>query len=166
MPKTNRRRNERNVILEDVRIVFRNFSGREEKFNAAGSRKFTIELDPQTADAMKADGWNVRYLMPYEEGDDATPILDVKLKYGGRRPPRVIQITSRNRVELDEGMVDLLDNADILQADLIIRPYEWDINGKTGVTAYLEELYVTIEENPLQKKYDNHFESQSEEAPF
>ena len=49
--------------------------------------------------------------------------------------------------------METLDWVDILNVDLIVRPYEWSVNGKTGVKAYLQSIYVTIEEDPLEIKY-------------
>ncbi len=58
-------------------------------------------------------------------------------------------ITSRGRTNLDEKTIEMLDWADILNVDLIVRPYEWTVQGKTGVKAYLQSIYVTIEEDEL-----------------
>jgi hypothetical protein len=71
----------------------------------------------------------------------------------GKNPPRIVLITSRGKTNLDESMVSLLDWADIENVDMIVRPYNWDVNGKTGIKAYVKSLYVTIREDELELKY-------------
>lgn len=142
------------VIMEGVRIIFRNFSGKEGQYNREGDRNFAVLLDEKTAEAMAADGWNVKMLKPREDDEDSVPqaYLPVAVNYKGR-PPRIVLITSRNRTNLTEDQVDTLDWVDILNVDLIVRPYEWTVNGKTGIKAYLQSMYVTIQEDPLEAKY-------------
>jgi len=144
------------VLMESVRIIFRNFSGKEEQYNREGDRNFAVLLDDAVAERMAADGWNVKWLKPREDSeDDETPqaYLPISLNFGKGRPPRVVMITSRGRTQLDENMVELLDWADITNVDLIIRPYEWTVSGKSGIKAYLQSIYVTIEEDELERKY-------------
>lgn len=142
------------MILEGVRIIFRNFSGAEGRFNAKGKRNFNVLIDDETAEAMLKDGWNIKYLMPREEGDEPQARLEVAVHYGGSgAPPRVIMITSRGKTYLDESMVPILDWAEIENVDMIIRPYEWEVNGKSGIKAYLKAIYVTIREDALEMKY-------------
>ena len=140
------------VVLENRRILFRNFAGEEGRFNAKGNRNFNVVLEPEEAEAMEKDGWNIKYLQPREEGDEPLPRLEVTVKFG-KIPPRVILITSKGKTQLDEDMVSLLDWAEIENVDMIVRPYEWEVNGKTGVKAYLKSIYVTIREDELERKY-------------
>jgi len=144
-----------NVIMEGVRIIFRNFSGKEGQYNREGDRNFAVLLDEKTAELMDADGWNVKVLKPREDDEEEAapqPYLPVAVNFRGR-PPRIVLITSRNRTTLDESQVETLDWVDILNVDLIVRPYEWTVNGKTGIKAYLQSMYITIEEDPLEQKY-------------
>ena len=142
------------VLMEGVRIIFRNFSGKEGQYNREGDRNFAVLLDETIANSMAEDGWNVKWLKPREEEEGETPqaYLQVSVNFKGR-PPRVVLVTSRGRTNLDEGSVEMLDWADINNIDLIVRPYEWSVNGKTGIKAYLQSIYVTIEEDALELKY-------------
>lgn len=142
------------VLMENVRIIFRNFAGREGMYNREGDRNFCVLLDHDTAQKMADDGWNIKVLKPRDEGDEPQPYLQVSVNFKGR-PPRVVMITSRGRTTLREEDVEVLDWADILQADLIVRPYEWAVNGKTGIKAYLQSIFATIDEDELERKYSD-----------
>ena len=146
--------NPRNIVMEGVRIILRNFAGRETQMNQEGDRNFGVILDEDVAAELYSLGLNVKRLKPREEdeGEEGTPWLPVKISWKNR-PPLVYMITSRGRSRLDEDMIDLLDVADITNVDMIINPYNWEFAGKTGVKAYVESMYVTIEEDQLAKKY-------------
>jgi hypothetical protein len=142
--------------MEGVKIIFRNFEGKEGQYNRAGDRNFAVLLDQQVAEVMSTDGWNVKWLKPREDAEEEEQpqaYLQVTANFDKGRPPRVVMITSRGRTNLDEDSVDILDWADIVNVDLIVRPYEWSVNGKTGIKAYLQSIYVTVEEDDLERKY-------------
>jgi len=143
--------------MEGVRIIFRNFAGKEGQYNREGDRNFAVLLDDKTAEDMAADGWNVKWLRPREEDADAgreepQAYLPISVNFKGR-PPRIVLITSRGRTNIDEGQIEMLDWADIINVDLIVSPYAWTVNDKSGIKAYLQSLYVTIQEDPLELKY-------------
>lgn len=142
------------VLMEGVKLVFRNFAGKEQQYNREGDRNFAVLLNADVAVNMLEDGWNVKYMKPREDDEEETEqaYLQVSVGYKGR-PPKIWLITSRGRTSLGEDEVEVLDWADITNADLIVRPYEWAVNGKTGVKAYLKSLFVTIEEDALERKY-------------
>ncbi len=142
------------VVMEDVQIIFRNFAGKEGQYNREGDRNFAVLLDPETADAMAKDGWNVKYLRAREEGDVEQPYISVSVNFKGPRPPRVVMITSKGRTPLPEELVEFLDYADIKQVDVILNPYSWSVQGKSGVKAYLKSLFVIIQEDYLELKYN------------
>jgi len=140
-------------MVEDARIIFRNFTGREGQFNQKGVRSFAVVLPEDVAEQMLADGWNVKYLEAREEGDSETPFVRVEARYD-RYPPRVVLLTSSTRTQLDENSVEILDWANIKTADLIARGSFWTAaGGKSGIKAYLQSLFVTIEEDALERKY-------------
>jgi len=135
------------IRIEGARIIFRNFEGRPGKFNAVGERNFAVLHD---------DGWNVKWLDPREDAEEGTervPFLSVNVKYGMRRTPRVAMISSRGLTELKEHEVEVIDQVNITNCDMMIRPWPWENNGKKGISAYLQSIYVTIEEDYLELKY-------------
>jgi hypothetical protein len=148
------KREEKTAVLENVSLTYRNFAGKEGMYNKAGARNFAVILTPDMAEAMLRDGWVVKTRPARVEGDDEQHYISVTVKFSqGGRPPRVVLISSKGRTTLDEADLEVLDWVDIQTVDLIIRPYEWEINGRTGTRAYLKSIYVTIREDELELKY-------------
>ena len=142
------------LIMENAKIRFRNFSGRPDEFTREGDRSFALVIDDEDlANKLKEDGWNIRMRMPKNDGEDPWYYLKVKVKFGDF-PPKIIEVTSRNRVPLNEETVGILDSAELKSVDVEISPYHWEIGGRSGITAYLKTMYATIEEDPFAAKYE------------
>lgn len=139
--------------IDDARIVYRNFAGEGSKFNREGDRNFAVVIDDQEiADALVNEGWNVKIKPPREEGDDPFMFLPVKIKFNDRGPVVYLK-TGKVLNKLDEESIDCLDNIDIAGVDMDIRPYDWEVNGKSGRTAYLQSLHVTQEVDRFAERY-------------
>lgn len=139
--------------IDDARIMFRNFRGEGDKFNREGDRNFVLIIpNEEIADALTKEGWNVKIKDPREEGDSPFMYLPVKVKFN-ERGPQVYLITGGRRNRLDEETVAMLDDIDILSVNLDIRPYDWEVNGKTGRTAYLQAIEVFQEIDRFAARY-------------
>ncbi len=140
------------LVMENCRIIFRNFSGKEGKFNPAGRRNFNVVLDERNAKNLMADGWNVKMSPPRNPEDEPMYRMEVAVNYN-HIPPKIFLISGKVKTELDEDSVSSLDYAEIENVDLIVRPYIWEVNGKTGVKAYVKSMYVTIVQDEFEEKY-------------
>ena len=141
------------VQIDDARIIFRNLRGEGSKYNREGDRNFAIIIPNQEiADSFIEEGWNVRINDPRDEGDAPFMFLPVKVKFNAKGP-NVYLRTGNALNKLNEETVGMIDEIDILSVDLDIRPYDWDVNGKTGRTAYLHSMQVTQESDRFADRF-------------
>lgn len=139
--------------IDDARIIYRNFRGEGGKFNREGDRNFAVVIPKQElTDELRNRGWNVKIKPPKDEEDSPFMYLPVKVKFNDRGPQVYLRTGDRvNR--LDEETISILDDINIRSVDLDIRPYDWDVNGKSGRTAYLQSIEVIQEIDRFAARY-------------
>ena len=148
--------------IENAKIRYANFSGRETEFNNLGNRNFCVDIeDEELAKQMIEEGWNIR---TRENADgDVTYYTQIKVNFREWDQPviRLITVNADDEivadVALQEEEIGMLDNPslEIRNIDLIINPSHWTSrNGKmSGIKGYLRKAYVTIVEDPFEHKY-------------
>ena len=141
------------IQIDGAKIIYRNFKGKGDKFNREGDRNFAVLIpEKDIADALIEAGWNVKSKPPRDEDDTPFMYLPVKVKFGNRGP-HIYLLTGRAQNKLDEDSVGMIDDISILNVDLDIRPYDWEVNGKEGRTAYLQSMEVTQESDRFASRY-------------
>ena len=142
-----------NVVIEDAHLIWKNFSGEETQFNRAGNRNFNVIIDDiDFAEELLHKGWNVKEKEARDEGDDPYFTLACAVSYK-IRPPKIMTYTGHSKAELNEDTVGMLDYADIINVDLELNGSHWEVNGKTGIKAYVNGLHVTIDDGAFGDKY-------------
>lgn len=151
--------------IDDCKIIYPWFSGKiRPPYNREGDRNFNITLTKEQADVLSADGYNVKARRPRDgetgEPDMSAPEeyhLQVKLNFKSNKPPRIVLITCIDgvckRTPLNEDSILLLDTADIEKADVKIAPYDREESATR--TAYLQNMYVTVNLDRYDAKYDD-----------
>ena len=149
-------------FLEGVGLKYKNFRGEERKqggriMNQAGKRNFNIILNEEQYEDLKAKGWQVRE--NETSNGDTEYLIKVNVSYGGR-PPMIKLVPTDNSkpISITEASVGSLDMLDIVNAEVVIRPYNWDDTGRYGAAAYLRSMKLDIYVDPLEAKmgfYDN-----------
>ena len=137
------------ITIKNAKIIYRNFKGEGSAFNPKGKRNFSVVL-------------KIKPLKQRDEDDEPAWQMPVEVKFRDMqgnevRPPEVYICTYPNgklkKTRLTEDTIGTLDFAEIANVDLIVRPYEWEMNGNTGVKAYLKAMYVTVVEDELAEMY-------------
>lgn len=142
------------LIIENARILYRNFAGAPTQYNREGDRNFCVFIDDEIiANDLKDIGWNVKIRKPRDEQDDIAHYIKVNVSYRFRAPNIMLHIGNKVN-ELYEDTVDLLDNADILTCDLVVNPSHWERqDGSKGISAYLETMHVVARGDYFAEKY-------------
>lgn len=147
--------------INDARLIWKNFSGRGDRFNREGDRNFHLVIpDQETCDALLndrnqfGDSWNVKIKPPRDEDDAPFMYMPVKIRFNDRGPNIYLETGSR-MVRLDEESVSCLDDIEIISVDMDIRPYDDEINGKPFRAAYLSSMKVVQRVDRFAAQYED-----------
>lgn len=185
------------IHIENAIIVSKNFKGEEKRdpenpkriVNTKGNRNFSMLLNEEAADLISnyrlvGEGdkkFKVSVKLPPEDAEDQTPsiYMSVKVSYkydADGRPkwfnPVINQYSSKGKTEKTEKNVDSIDDVYIEKASLIFSAYPYDVNGKTGLSAYLRKMNYKIMEDEMDAKWDQTYitddptDMVDEEIPF
>lgn len=143
----NNRNNPSDLMIEDAKIFFTNFAGSPTRYNSeGGKREFSVALPLNLVEDLEKDGWNVKYRKNQDgEFDPERPYLGVKVSYKFRAPA-IWLITGGRKQLMTNDTVGTLDNITIKTADVVIHPSVYDVRGQQGISAYVKELYVVMDD--------------------
>jgi hypothetical protein len=151
------------INLEGGQIAYSNFSGRPTQFNPdGGQRTVTFVIPEENAQSLMDAGWKIRQ-QTFEDGTYRY-LLEAKFTFrtrnGQLRDPKIFIVRDGNKlVHVTEDTVDTLDHAEIVSVDAVLGAVYWEWGGKSGITAYINSMYLTIKENAIDEKYRRMLES-------
>lgn len=143
------------LIIEDARILYRNFRGEQSQYNHEGDRNFCVFIDNiEQANMLNDLGWNIKIRKPRDEEDEISHYLKVNVSYRFKEP-KIFLHASNNVTEITQETVSILDDADIIGCDMVINPSHWERGNDKGISAYLDTLHVVIQPDYFAEKYSN-----------
>lgn len=145
------------LVLKDLtaaEIFGRNFAGAAVGSWPAGRRSFCVYIREDLAQALANDGWNVKMSTSDNPNEPSKYFLPVDVSFKNF-PPKIVLVDKHKKVILSEAAVGTVDKIQIESADIRISPYNWTVNGKTGIKAYLETAFFVLVEDEFEEKYAN-----------
>lgn len=132
--------------------VFRGVTNQYIPPNVAMRIMYVVLTDMELAKKLSDEGFKVYF----PESRPSEAILTVRLSYnlikakhGVEFTPSVSDIRDPNAVriftEADVAAVDFIEPS-TYSANLVIRPFYWDVHGQKGVTAFLESMTIINKE--------------------
>ena len=156
------------INITEGKIAYSNFSGSPTQYNPeGGSRTVTFVIPDDIADGLINEGWKIRK----QEFDDGTSryLLDAaflfRTRNGQPRDPKIFIVRDNRLIHVTEDTADALDRADIVSVDAVIAASHWEYAGRSGIKAYINSMYLTIKENPIDEKYRKMMEEAEAEVP-
>lgn len=159
--------------IEDAQIkwAWSHFNGAADTFNAEGNRDFVVVLNPDYARSLMEipEGWNIKEYEGREEGDESEFTIKIKISYRFE-PPKIFFLKEKEVVDPETGEKSMqlrkfrveneaelndITRATVKRIDFVAKPSRWMRNGEAGVTPYLSEMYVHMQESKIGSQYDD-----------
>ena len=141
----------------NIKWAFSHFAGIEADFNADGDHNFTVIIPPEDVERLRADGWNIRELDGYEEGDPPEYTLKVKISFKFE-PPKIYLIKGERKFRAKESDLADITRSTCEQIDVIITPSRWVHGQNSGISAYAKEVYAKIRQSRFAEQYADYEE--------
>lgn len=156
------------INIVNGEIAYSNFSGRPTTYKPEGGvRTVTFVIPSDAAPELQEAGWKIRRQeFPNDPDREPRYLLEATLTFrtrnGQLRDPKIFIVRPDSLVHVTEETVDTLDRAEIVNADAVLGPYYWENGNKRGIKAYVNSLYITVKENPIDEKYRKYIDNLNE----
>lgn len=142
------------IANAQIKWAFSHFDGREDTFNAEGDHNFTIIIPADRVQELKDQGWAIREMPGYEEGDPPEFLLKVKISYK-YEDPKIFLIKGNRKYRCDKRDLADITRATTENIDVIVTPSRWVHGANSGVSAYAKELYATVQQSRFAAAYQD-----------
>lgn len=154
-------------IVDNPYLQWMNFSGTETPNNRKGRRNVCWRIpDPELAQKLAEDGYNVKHHSVRDgyEGEEYD-YLQIQLNYrdkdgvpfAEKYPGLVPEVWKVDEdgyaILIGEDGVGFFDNQIITDAVLEFRRYDWNYNRKTGTTACIKRIFLTVKTDPIMSRF-------------
>lgn len=147
-------------VVNGAMYTHPNFKGT--KFGRGGERNFGLILEPELAEALTRDGWDVRWPAPdltNQRGEPLKPIIYPRIKFfgpegtpEGRKNPMIIIVDQGIQYKFGEDRIDSLDDYKFSMIDHIDAVIGgWWSEHKDGtpyIKAACNNLRIVLRDNP------------------
>lgn len=150
---------ESRIVLENTNFIFEtNLSGdpARDRFHSLGRKCNIIIPNPEMAQAMIADGFNVKATNPRPDEDPSTFVptffVSTNTNYECKYPPRIFLVAGDNPPALmSPETVGIIDTIRVANVDAVLNVRAWE----KGKTLYVNTMYVVqdLTSDPFAGKY-------------
>lgn len=142
------------IEIENAQIkwAWSHFDGRADTYNDEGDHNFQIILDAEQAKRLSALGWGIKESEGREEGDPPEYLLKAKISFK-YEAPKIYLIKGTRKFRAEERDLADIRRSTAERIDVILQPSRWTNGPRTGISAYVKEMYATVKESRFAAMY-------------